>query len=160
MPKIVAVAKFVATDWSQLLGTGFANLIGEAFSSFGGGFIERMSSALIEADAFLGSDLHALNNQNYQDQIEAQFLSIDEDNVELIQLNENRITFQSGDMELSISGENFNTNLLDVVSLLNSGASVEQTLIDAIAGQVTSYEIRDLSTGNQTMLHFPFQSIL
>ena len=72
--KIVAVDKFVATDWSQLLGTGFANLIGEAFSQVSEGDLSnRMSSALIEADAFLGSDLaDALDNQNYQNQIEAQ----------------------------------------------------------------------------------------
>ena len=81
-------------------------------------------------------------------------LSIDEDNVELTRLDENRIAFEAGDLELSISGENFNTNLLDVISLLNSGASVEQTLIDAIAGQVTSYEIRDLSTDNSNNASF------
>ena len=38
--KIVAVDKFVATDWSQLLGTGFANLIGEAFLKFRRRFIK------------------------------------------------------------------------------------------------------------------------
>ena len=104
-----------------------------------------MSSALIEAEAFLGSDLaNALDNQNYQNQIEALFSSIDEENVELTRLDENRIAFEAGDLELSISGENFNTNLLDVISLLNSGASVEQTLIDAIAGQVTSIKSRPI----------------
>ena len=97
--QLAKVDQFVAADWSQLLGSGFANLIGEASSqNSDGNLSNRMSSALLEAETFCGSGLtNALDNQNYQNQIEQNFLSIDGNGIELTQLDPNRIAFKSGD---------------------------------------------------------------
>ena len=151
------VDKFVAADWSQLLGSGFANLIDEAFSqNSDGGLSNRMSSALFEAETFLGSGLaNALDDQNYQTQIEQNFISIDENGIELTQLDQSRIAFKSGNIEFSIEGQNFNADLLEVMNLINSGSSFDH-VVDAIAGQVTTYQIRDLSSGQSGNALFSF----
>ena len=71
------------------------------------------------------------------------FLSIDANGIELTQLTRNRIAFKSGDIEFSITGQNFNANLLEVMNLISSGSSFEH-LIDAIDGRVTSIKLRIL----------------
>ena len=142
------VDQFVAADWSQLLGSGFSNLIAKLLSQHSDGNLSnRMSSALLDVETFLGSGVaSALDDQNYQNQIEQNFLSIDENGIDLTQLDSNRIAFKSGNPEFSIEGQNFNANLLEVMNLINSGSNFEH-LIDAIDGQVTSYQIQDTSTG-------------
>ena len=112
--QLAKVDQFVATEWSQVLGSGFSNLISEASSqNSDGNLSNRMSSALVEAETFLGSGLaNALNDQNYQNQIEQNFLSIEENGIELTQLDSSRIAFKSGNIEFSIEGQNFNADLL------------------------------------------------
>ena len=155
--QLAKVDQFVAADWSQLLGSGFSNLISEASSqNSDGNLSNRMSSALLEAETFLGSGLaNALDDQNYQTQIEQNFLSIDENGVELTQLDQTRIAFKSGNIEFSIEGQNFNADLLEVMNLINSGSSFDH-VVDAIAGQVTTYQIRDLSSeqSGNALFHF------
>ena len=99
--QLAKVEQFIAADWSQLLGSGFSNLISEAIlQNSDSNLSNRMSSALLEAETFLGSGLaNALDDQNYQNQIEQNFHSIDEKGIELTQLDSNRIAFKSGAIE-------------------------------------------------------------
>ena len=54
--QLAKIDQFVAAEWSQLLGSGFSNLISEASSQHSDGNLSnRMSSALLEAETFLGS---------------------------------------------------------------------------------------------------------
>ena len=69
--EISKAEKFVASDWSEILGASFSNLIAEASSQvLDGDLSNRMSSALLEAETLLGTGLNELiNSEVYGQQL-------------------------------------------------------------------------------------------
>ena len=62
-------------------------------------------------------------------------------------MNSSEILYSAGDLQFSIKGTGFNADLETVINIINDGGSVEQNLLDSIGGKMTSFEVRDLSSG-------------
>ena len=110
----------------------------------------------------MGMSLEQLLGQNLSELISSDLFSADLSSrlsaasgagASLSRLESNEIAFSAGSFNFSILGSNFSADLLQVVSLLNSGSSVEQALIDQISGQVSSIVLSDTQSGLSVSLN-------
>ena len=125
--EISKAKKFVASDWSEILGTSFSNLIAEASSQvLDGDLSNRMSSALLEAETLLGTGLNEfINSEVYGQELDAKISEISSKDFQITRLDTSLIKLQAGDVEISLAG-NFNGNIQSAINaLVNHSAELE-----------------------------------
>ena len=119
----------------------------DQLTSLNNSLTERYASAKIEAEALLGEDLSLLISSSGYDLAGRLETSVDVHGISLDKLNSSEILYSAGDLQFSIKGSGFNADLQAVINIINDGGNVEQNLLDSIGGKMTSFEVRDLSSG-------------
>ena len=61
-------------------------------------------------------------------------------------MNSSEILYSAGDLQFSIKGTGFNADLR-LLSILLTMGECKQNLLDSIGGKMSSFEVRDLSSG-------------
>ena len=150
--------KFSLSDWEAVLGSKLTTLVdgfldqsgrddADQLASLNNSLTERYASAKIEAEALLGEDLSLLISSSGYDLAGRLEASVDAHGISLDKLNSSEILYSAGDLQFSIKGSGFNADLQAVINIINDGGNVEQNLLDSIGGKMSSFEVRDLSSG-------------
>ena len=129
------VDTFIAREWSEKYGEKITELA-EAASGGANDFVSKINSMGMSLEQLLGQNLSELISSDlFSADLSARLSAASGAGANLLVLETNEIAFSAGSFNFSILGSNFSADLLQVVSLLNSGSSVEQALIDQISAR-------------------------
>ena len=137
--------------WENLLGKKLTKLVEEALNQTGNGHLkQKFDTAVVETESFLGTEWSKLLQADQYDFLQ-EFNNQPGQGFSISTLNSSKIVFQFGDIEFSLTGQNFS---VDLQKFANSFASGTQDTdfptwesLSLIDGFVSKIEITDKTTG-------------
>ena len=148
---LLEAEEFEGTNWEAILGTGFANLLTEISGVNGTNKLsDRINDAVLQVDSFFGSNISKIiSDEFYSETLQSNLNVISASDINFDRLDASLISFGNERYEFSITGDNFNSNLLTLMQLAKSGSRLDEIIADGIDGQVSSFKFVDKNTNVQ-----------
>ena len=148
--KDVLSDQFDPSEWTDIFGSSLSDNINRLINAQNLELSDRWASAEINPLDYLSEQLTIFNDsQSLQDELSSRFSSIVENNTDL-DLNTNGfvLTDPVNNVSLTLSAENLQGDLMEIMTNYNSGMPVTDVLASSLSGKLNSLTLVDGTSGN------------
>ena len=153
---LLEAEKFEGTNWEAMFGSGLVNLLKEISGvNVTNKLSDRINDAVLQVDSFFGSNISKIiNDEFYSETLQSNLNSISASDINFNRLDASLISFGNGRYDFSITGDNFNSNLLTLMQLAKTGSNLDEIIADGIDGQVSTFKFVDNNTNVEGVFIF------